>query len=85
MPADIDGRSLTGLGVDLLVPKIEPVARFLSEVLLLEILYSDADFAVLGYQGHEWMLHADHADHASPLYSMTGDGALREVGLEFRG
>ncbi len=78
------GRSLTGLGVNLLVPKIEPVLSFTAEVLQLEILYSDADFAVLRHGGQNWMLHADHTYHANPLLTLTGDGALRGAGVELR-
>ncbi|WP_282604625.1 glyoxalase/bleomycin resistance/extradiol dioxygenase family protein [Pelagibius sp. Alg239-R121] len=84
MPADAFGRSLTGMGVNLLVPRIEPVLSFTTKVLELETVYSDADFAVLSHGDHSWMLHADHTYHAHPLLALTSDGALRGVGLELR-
>ncbi len=84
MSADAFGRSLRGLGVNLLVPKIMPVLEFATEVLSLEAVYSDDDFAVLRHGDHSWMLHADHTYHAHPLLALTGDGALRGVGLELR-
>lgn len=84
MSADAFGRSLSGLGVNLLVPKIAPVLDFTARVLALETLYSDDDFAVLRHGDHSWMLHADHTYHSHPLLAMTGDGALRGVGLELR-
>ena len=84
MSADAFGRSLDGMGVNLLVPKIAPVLSFAAEVVRLETVYSDDDFAVLRHGGHSWMLHADHTYHSHPLLSFTGDGALRGIGLELR-
>ena len=44
----------------------------------------DADFAVLAHGGQQWMLHGDHTYHSNPLLGLTGDGALRGVGVELR-
>jgi catechol 2,3-dioxygenase-like lactoylglutathione lyase family enzyme len=84
MAADAYGRSLTGIGVNLLVREVARSVAFLTEVLGLDLVYSDADFAVLRYQGQDVILHADHtyADH--PLLALTGDGALRGAGVELR-
>ena len=84
MSADAFGRSLCGLGVNLLVPKIAPVRDFAVQVLELQAVYSDDYFAVLRHGGHDWMLHADHTYHSHPLLGLTGDGALRGIGLELR-
>lgn len=72
------GHSLRGLTVNLLVSDIAEAVRFQREVLGAEVVYSDADFAVLRAQGSEWMLHADHTYERHPLR-----GAV--VGLEARG
>jgi catechol 2,3-dioxygenase-like lactoylglutathione lyase family enzyme len=84
MAADAYGRSLTGMGVNLLVREVARSVAFLTEVLGLDLVYSDADFAVLRYQSQDVILHADHtyADH--PLLALTGDGALRGAGVELR-
>ncbi len=78
------GRSLKGFGVNLLVRDVARSAAFLSEVLELEEVYGDADFAVLRYADHDVILHADHTYSEHPLLGLTGDNALRGVGVELR-
>ena len=92
MPAPAYGRSLTGLSVNLLVRDVARSIEFARGVLGAQVVYSDADFAVLRHQGThggprgdaQWMLHADHAYGGHPLLTLTGDGALRGVGIELR-
>ena len=84
MPADEYGRSLTGLGVNLLVPKIARALRFQTEVLEEEIVYEDPDFAVLRGYGAEWMFHADHTYRDHPLHGSLGSDLARGVGIELR-
>jgi len=84
LSADAYGRSLKGFGVNMLVRDVARSAAFLAEVLEVEAVYRDRDFAVCRYQGHEWMLHSDASYHSNPLLSLTGDGAIRGVGLELR-
>ena len=60
MSADDYGRSLTGLGINLLVTSVEQSAHFATAVLGATAVYSDVDFAVMKACGSEWMLHADH-------------------------
>ncbi len=84
MAADAYGRSLRGLGVNLLVREIARSVAFLSEVLGLELVHADADFAVLRHANQDLMLHADRTYAAHPLLALTGDGALRGAGVELR-
>ncbi len=84
MAADAYGRSLTGMGVNLLVREVARSAAFLTEVLGFEPVYADADFAVLRYANQDLMLHADHTYAEHPLLALTGDGALRGAGVEMR-
>jgi catechol 2,3-dioxygenase-like lactoylglutathione lyase family enzyme len=84
MAADAYGRSLTGMGVNLLVREVAREVAFLSEVLGLEVVYADADFAVLRHASQDVILHADHSYAAHPLLALTGDGALRGAGVELR-
>ncbi len=95
MAADAYGRSLRGLGVNLLVREIARSVAFLTEVLGLELVHADADFAVLRYGsqeegseqeagGQDVILHADRTYAEHPLLALTGDGALRGVGVELR-
>lgn len=84
MSAPDYGRSLRGMGVNLLVRDTAAALPFFTEVLRVELVYGDADFAVLRHGGQDWMLHSDHTYHANPLLALTGDGALRGAGAEFR-
>jgi catechol 2,3-dioxygenase-like lactoylglutathione lyase family enzyme len=89
MAADAYGRSLRGMGVNLLVREVARSVAFLTEVLALDLVYADADFAVLRYgnrreTGQDVMLHADHTYAEHPLLALTGDGALRGAGVEMR-
>ena len=89
MSGDDYGRSLRGFGVNLLVQNIERSVAFQTEVLAVEVVYRDEDIAVLRHldadgRAHEWMLHADHSFSDHPLLELTGDGALRGVGIELR-
>ena len=84
MAAPEYGRSLKGFGVNLLVRDVARSHDFLVEILLLEPVYADADFAVLRHGGHDIILHADHTYSDHPLLSLTGDGALRGAGAELR-
>lgn len=83
------GRSLRGFGVNILVQDIEKAVAFQTDVLRVEVVYKDADIGVLEHRdangrGHQWMLHADHSFSDHPLLALTGDGALRGVGIELR-
>ena len=84
MAADAYGRSLGGAGVNLLVREVARSVAFLEEVPGLTTVYSDADFAVLRHDGQDIILHADHTYGEHPLLALTGDGALRGVGVELR-
>jgi uncharacterized glyoxalase superfamily protein PhnB len=84
MAADAYGRSLSGMGVNLLVRDIGRAVAFQTEVLGTTVVYADPDFAVMRHGRGEWMLHADHAFAEHPLLALTGDGALRGVGVELR-
>ena len=84
MPAPDYGRSLTGLGINLLVREIEAALPFHREVLDAEVVYSDPDIAVLRRNGVEWMLHAHHTYDAHPWYPIITSDAWRGVGVEMR-
>ncbi len=84
MSAPDYGRSLRGFGVNLLVSDVARAAAFQTEVLGVELVHQDRDFAVLKHGGHQWMLHADHTYGEHPLLALTGDGAIRGAGAELR-
>ena len=84
MAADAYGRSLTGFGVNLLVREVAPVTTFLTEVLGVELVYADADLAILRHGGHEWMIHADHTYDDAPMCGHTQAASMRGAGCELR-
>lgn len=84
MPAPDYGKSLKGLGVNLLVENIDNAVAFETEVLGAEVVYADPDFAVLKGFGAEWMLHADHTYSDHPLRGNLDEGLARGVGVELR-
>ena len=78
------GRSLKGLGINLLVREIEPAVAFAREVLAAQVVHSDPDFAVLRTCAAEWMLHADHTYEDHPLHGSLDADLVRGIGAELR-
>jgi catechol 2,3-dioxygenase-like lactoylglutathione lyase family enzyme len=78
------GRSLRGLTLNLLVRDVAAALPFHREVLGAEVVYHDADFAVLRAHGSEWMLHADHTYDQHPLHPSLASGRERGLGAEIR-
>ncbi len=85
MPADEYGRSLPGgIGVNLLLPEVAPMADFLRDVLEAQVLYADPDFAALTIGGTPIMLHADHTYLDHPLHGIVNGVQARGIGVEIR-
>ena len=83
------GRSLKGLGVNLLVRDVDRAITFAETVLGARLVYGDKDFAVLrqgpaGPSQAEWMLHADGTYHSHPLPGLLSDVHIRGAGVEIR-
>jgi len=78
------GRSLRGLGVNLLVRDTARTVAFARDVLGIAVVYADSDLAVLRHGEAEWMAHADHTYDAHPLLPRTRVAALRGGGVELR-
>ncbi|WP_395016044.1 VOC family protein [Dongia sp.] len=88
MGADEYGRSLKGLGINLLVRDVARSVAFAKDVLGATVAVADKDFAVLRYtkgrSAAEWMLHADGTYHSNPLLPLLEDSAVRGLGMEIR-
>lgn len=78
------GRSLTGLGLNLLVRDVRSEARFLTEVFGMTAHRLSADFAILTYHGEVFQLHADQTYAANPLLSLLPESGARGAGVELR-
>jgi catechol 2,3-dioxygenase-like lactoylglutathione lyase family enzyme len=84
MPAPDYGKSLKGLGINLLVQDIERAVDYQTEVLGAAVVYADPDIAVLRGYGAEWMLHADHTYSDHPLKGSLENDIARGIGVELR-
>jgi catechol 2,3-dioxygenase-like lactoylglutathione lyase family enzyme len=86
MPSPEFAKKLTGLNVNLIVPDIDASLPFFTEVLQLNKLYSDPDFAAFeGPDGWHLMLHADHTlDHSPTETARLRAPGKRGTGAEIR-
>jgi catechol 2,3-dioxygenase-like lactoylglutathione lyase family enzyme len=84
MPAAQYSHGLQGLTLNLLVRNIDQALTFHREVLGAQVVYSDADFAVLRHGEVEWMLHADHTYLDHPLHTSLSEDSARGIGAELR-
>ena len=80
------GRALgPGLGLNLLVADMARAARWQAAVLGAEVVYRDADFAIVTLHGSVWMLHNDRAYGRHPMAGIArAGGAARGAGAELR-
>ncbi|MBC7142980.1 MAG: glyoxalase [Rhodobacteraceae bacterium] len=78
------GRSLKGIGLNLLVRDVKVLAGFLTEVFGMSAHRLSADFAIMTYHGEVFQLHADATYHAHPLPSLLPEAGARGAGIEIR-
>lgn len=78
------GKSLAGMGINLLVRDVKGLQQFLSDVFGMQAHRVSADFAILNYQGQILQLHADHTYHRHPLPSLLPEAGARGAGMELR-
>ncbi|MBK0400699.1 glyoxalase [Limibaculum sp. M0105] len=83
---DAFGRALgPGLGVNLLVSDVARSARWQARVLGAEVVYRDADFAIVAAHGSVWMLHHDRTYGRHPMGGIARSGGdARGAGAELR-
>ena len=86
MPSAEFARLLTGLNMNLIVQDVQASLPFYTEVLQLNLLYSDPDFAAFeGPGGWHLMLHADHTlDHSPTEMARLAAPGKRGTGAEIR-
>jgi catechol 2,3-dioxygenase-like lactoylglutathione lyase family enzyme len=78
------GRSLKGIGVNLLVRDVQRMVAFATQVIGAKALYADNDFAALRYGDSEFMLHSDHAYRDNAVVGLVQGLAGRGAGVEIR-
>ncbi|MCA3556184.1 hypothetical protein [Aestuariivirga sp.] len=78
------GRSLRGLGFNLLVTDVPRAVTFAKEVLGATSFYDNEDFAALRWQGQDFMFHADRSYRGHPLSGLVAGLEARGAGVELR-
>lgn len=78
------GKSLRGLGLNILVRDVRATADFLTDVFLAEIHRLSDDFAIVTYGEDIFQLHSDGTYHANPLLGLVPENPPRGTGVEIR-
>lgn len=81
--ADEFGRTLRGLGVNLLCRDVAAMAAFLREVFGLQVHRLSADFAIVAHDGVVFQLHSDGTFGAHPLLGLVPEAAPRGGGAQY--
>ncbi len=78
------GRSLRGLGFNLIVADVPRAVRFTTEVLGATSFFDNDSFAAMKLVGGDFMFHADHTYHGNPLAGMVKTAEARGTAVELR-
>ncbi|MBL4627230.1 MAG: glyoxalase [Roseicyclus sp.] len=80
--ADDFGRSLTGLGVNLLTRDVRGLAAFLTDVFGLTAHHLSDDFAIVIHGDAIFQLHSDATYHGNPLPQLIPENPPRGGGIQ---
>lgn len=78
------GKSLSGLGINLIVKDITHSVRFAEIVLEATVFFRTANFAAMKLAGCDFMFHADETYDDNPLSGSIAAQEFRGVGVELR-
>ena len=78
------GKSLRGIGLNILVRDVKATATFLADVFAMGVHRASDDFAIVTYGKQVFQLHADGTYHANPVLSLLPENPPRGAGLEIR-
>lgn len=76
------GRSLTGVGLNLLTRDAAALAAFVADVFGLRVVRSSADFALVLHQGQLIQFHSDAAYAGHPLQNLLPENPPRGTGVQ---
>jgi predicted enzyme related to lactoylglutathione lyase len=76
------GRSLSGVGLNLLTRDVGALAAFLSEVFGLRLYRASADFAIVAHGTALFQLHSDATYRAHPLPGLLPEAGARGAGAQ---
>lgn len=78
------GRSLTGVGLNILVRDVNETSKFLISVFSLKCHQLSSDFAIVTHGKHVFQLHADHTYQRHPMFNLLPENPPRGLGIEIR-
>ena len=78
------GRSLRGIGVNLLVRDVPRQCAFLEAVFGMTAHQVTRDFAILRFGDAVFQIHADATYHSNPLLDLLPEAPPRGAGVELR-
>jgi uncharacterized glyoxalase superfamily protein PhnB len=78
------GRSLTGLGFNLIVNDLERAIHFAKQVLGAEVFFRTDVFAAMKLSGQDFMFHIPASYRGNELHPTLESDAPRGVGIELR-
>jgi hypothetical protein len=78
------GKSLRGIGLNLLVRDVVAQCQFLEAVFGVKPHRVSADFAIVTYGDQVFQLHSDGTYHSNPLLGLLPENPPRGAGIEIR-
>jgi catechol 2,3-dioxygenase-like lactoylglutathione lyase family enzyme len=81
---DTFGRSLRGIGLNILVRSVPEQVAFLTDVFGMTAHQPTTDFAIMVYGDQVFQIHADGTYSANPLLSLVPENPPRGAGIEIR-
>ncbi|MEQ9692918.1 glyoxalase [Shimia sp. SDUM112013] len=82
--AETFGKSLKGLGMNLLVKDVRATSALLETVFDMNAHQVTSDFAIVTYGDQVFQLHADRTYHSNPLLGLLPENGARGAGIEIR-
>lgn len=78
------GKTLRGIGLNILVRNVRSTAAFLVDIFDVGVHRLSDDFCIITYGEDVIQLHHDGTYHANPLLNMLPENPPRGVGIEIR-
>lgn len=78
------GRSLQGMGVNLIVGNMDRAVHFATEVLGATVFFRTDQFAAMRLHGADFMFHIPASYKGNELFGTLASNAPRGVGVELR-
>ena len=78
------GRSLRGIGLNLLVWEVKAQVALLETIFLMKAHQVTADFAIVTYGDQVFQIHSDRTYHSNPFLGLLPENPPRGTGIEVR-